>query len=55
MVLAFDEGPDRKMGLSPGNLPFDSLFKEIPSRAFVPPEYFFVDFLLLLLSFRSMS
>jgi hypothetical protein len=44
MVLAFDEGPDRKMGLSPGNLSFDSLFKVFLSRMFVPPESFFVDF-----------
>jgi hypothetical protein len=32
------------MGLPPGNLPFDSLFKVFPSRTFVPPESFFVDF-----------
>jgi hypothetical protein len=55
MVLAFDEGPDRKMGLSPGNLPFDSLFKIFPSRMFVLPKSFFVDFSAFLLSFCAMS
>jgi hypothetical protein len=44
MVLAFDQGPDRKMRLPPGNLPFDSLFNGFPSGTFVPPESFFVDF-----------
>jgi hypothetical protein len=43
-VLAFDEDPDRKMGLTPGNLPFGSLFKVFLLRTFVPPEFCFVDF-----------
>jgi hypothetical protein len=54
-VLAFDEGPDRKMGLTLGNLPFDSLFKVFLLRTFVQLGFCLVDFDVLLLGFRAMS